>query len=179
MADFAERFIITQYDAFTYSYMWEKFDLAEEGDSPIDCEYEQDCSSEELYDALELREKHYNQLKEAGVSEYICDHFFDISGCLAPMDDGNCDDPITATKLRNTVLGLIQAMEEKYGGEYLNEYVQSPPLNMNMRLYTAAEVYMGLNQLENSLCTSEEIVHHSHYEYYIELVNEINKHSLL
>lgn len=51
MADFCEILYATQVDANTYSYMWQQVDLAFEDIVAI--EKRSQCSSEELYDAIE------------------------------------------------------------------------------------------------------------------------------
>lgn len=51
MADFCEILYATQVDANTYSYMWQQVDLAF-GDI-VAIEKRSQCSSEELYDAIE------------------------------------------------------------------------------------------------------------------------------
>jgi hypothetical protein len=52
--DFKEEIYVGQLDAETYSYCWSKFNLANDEDHQlIDCDWEQECTDEELYDALE------------------------------------------------------------------------------------------------------------------------------
>lgn len=92
----------------------------------------------------ELREKHYNQLKESGASKYICDHFFDISGCLAPTESTVYVDSQAET-IYKLALGMSNALEEKYGYDNLwKGYISEP------RTYEG-KVYGDLHCLENAL----------------------------
>lgn len=51
MADFRETMYVTQVDHESYSYCWEQVDLASE--ELMTCDWDQCCSAEDLYDALE------------------------------------------------------------------------------------------------------------------------------
>jgi hypothetical protein len=57
MADFKEEMYIEQLDANTFSYCWSKYDLANDEDNLlIDIDWEQECTAEELYEALLLHD---------------------------------------------------------------------------------------------------------------------------
>lgn len=72
MADFKETFYVTQLDANTYSYCWDKLDLANDEDSElVDCDYEQECSIDKLCSALTI-------------------HGFDTSKVLSHFKDYPC-----------------------------------------------------------------------------------------
>ena len=52
VTDFVEQFFVRQLDADTYTYCWSKIDLAD--GSCVNHDWEEVCSGEELFDALEF-----------------------------------------------------------------------------------------------------------------------------